>query len=362
MAKKGITGLFVQVLVGANMATALLMILTGYSYLVNPVTFPLASTMGLFFPFFLLLNILFLVFWLFFYWRKAYVPVLVLFVCYFPVRTYLGINTSETVPEGAIKVMSYNVMSYHGIPGHELSRDSNEIFRYIYDEDCDIICVQEANENYVHEAYRKKMQERYPYHQEDAMIGSGTRLALYTKYKILESDTIRYKSKSNWSIYYKLLIGGEEVYVVNNYLEVSHLSPEDRGQFAQMMRGNLDKDSATVQSKSVIAKLTEGTLTRAPQADAVAKFVKTHRDKRIILMGDFNDNPISYTHHTIGKNLTDCFISTGKGFGWTYCHNAMRVRIDNIMCSADITPYNCKVDSKIGYSDHYPIKCWLKFD
>lgn len=362
MAKKGIKGLFVQVLAGANIVTSLLMILTGYSYLVNPSKFSLASTMGLFFPFFLALNILFLIFWLFFHWKKAYLPVLTLFVCYIPVRTYLGINTSEEVPEGAIKVMSYNVLGFHGLPDNVLGHEENALVDYLCEQDCDIVCAQESCEGNLRDKCKKKLYECYPYHREDAKKRNGTRLAIYSKHEILEFDTIQYDSRGNWTAAYILKIGKQEVFVINNYLEISSLTPEDREQFSNMIRGNLDSDSAKVQSKSMIGKLSESAAVRAKQADAVAKYIKQHRGRKIILMGDFNDNPISYTHHTISKDLTDCFVSTGKGPGWSYCHNAMRVRIDNIMCSKDIIPYGCKVDNKTSLSDHYPMVCWLKID
>lgn len=362
MAKVGIKSLFVQVVSGANVVTALLMILTGYSYLVSPLTFSLIGPCGLAFPFFLALNLCFLVFWLFFHWKKAYLPVLAFIVCYYPVRTYMGINVSEDVPEGAIKVMSYNVLGFHGQEGSELSRDSNEIAQYLYDEDCDIICLQEPNEAQLSESCRNKLFERYPYHREDKKASVDGRLAIYSKHEILSMDTIPYDSGSGVSFVYTLNINNQNVCVINNHFECSNLTIEEREQFSNMMRGNLDKHEVKQESKSIFAKLSESALLRAPQALAVAKYIEEHQDKKILLMGDFNDNPISYTHYIIGKNLKDCFVESGKGFGWSYCHHAMRVRIDNIMCSKEFTPYQCKVDNEIPYSDHYPVKCWVKID
>jgi len=361
MAKKSISGLFIQVISGANIVTALLMILTGYSYLVNPMKFSLIGPWGLAFPFFLAFNLCFLVFWLFFHRKKAYIPFLTFIICYFPVHTYLGLNANSEVPEGAIKVMSYNVLGFHGLEGSSLSRDSNEIAQYFIDEDCDVICVQEPNEPYLYENCQKKLFEHYPYHRED-IDAKGSRLAIYSKHKILSADTLQYEAESAISIAYTLDINGKEIYVINNHLERSNLSIEERQQFSKMIRGDLDKHEAKNESKSVYSKLAESALLRAPQAQTIAKYIEEHKDKKMILMGDFNDNPISYTHYAIAKNLKDCFVHSGRGLGWSYCHHAMRVRIDNIMCSQGFTPYNCKVDDQIKFSDHYPVKCWLKID
>ena len=65
----------VQMLAGANIATVIVMCLVGYSDRVNPADHPLLSTVGMTFPFFLLFNLLFLLFWLFFKWRMAWIPV-----------------------------------------------------------------------------------------------------------------------------------------------------------------------------------------------------------------------------------------------------------------------------------------------
>jgi len=69
---------------------------------------------------------------------------------------------------------------------------------------------------------------------------------------------------------------------------------------------------------------------------------------------------VSYVHRTIAKDLTDCYVATGNGPGISYHLNGFFVRIDNILCTDDFTPYRCHVDRSIKASDHYPIACWLK--
>ena len=80
----------------------------------------------------------------------------------------------------------------------------------------------------------------------------------------------------------------------------------------------------------------------------------------MIVCGDFNDTPLSYTHRVISNGLIDCFVETGNGPGVSYNRSKMYVRIDNILCTPDFKPYACKVDDSIKNSDHYPIMCWLK--
>ena len=98
---------------------------------------------------------------------------------------------------------------------------------------------------------------------------------------------------------------------------------------------------------------------RAPQVDAVAKYID-NTPYPVVLCGDFNDNPLSYSRKTLAEKLTDCYVSSGFGPGISYNRHGMFVRIDNIMCSDKWKAYGCKVDKSIHYSDHYPIYCWLK--
>ena len=58
-----------NLIAGANVATVLLMLATGYADRLYPPDHPLLSVLGLTFPVFLLLNLLFLLFWIIFKWN-----------------------------------------------------------------------------------------------------------------------------------------------------------------------------------------------------------------------------------------------------------------------------------------------------
>jgi endonuclease/exonuclease/phosphatase (EEP) superfamily protein YafD len=76
--------------------------------------------------------------------------------------------------------------------------------------------------------------------------------------------------------------------------------------------------------------------------------------------GDFNDTPISYARRTIAQGLTDCFQTTGRGLGLSYNQKGFYFRIDHVLCSPDLQPFNCQVDDEMDASDHYPVVCYLK--
>ena len=185
-------------------------------------------------------------------------------------------------------------------------------------------------------------------------------MSIYSKYPILSRERIDIKSKGNLSTAYKLYIEGKEVIVINNHLETTDLSVEDKQRFKLLMKGDMKTDTAEHTSKMLIRKLGEQTAKRAPQADAVARYISYNQGTPIIVCGDFNDNPLSYVRRTIADGLTDCYVSTANGPGISYHKAGFYVRIDNMMCSSDFKPYRCKVDNSIKASDHYPISCYFK--
>lgn len=343
-----------QMVAGANVVTALVMLLVGYSDRVNPAEHPMVACVGLAYPVFIVLNCCFLLFFAIFKWRYVVVPVFAFAVSYFPTRNYCPLNISADIPMGAIKVLSYNV---HHFGADQLPDDSpNPIVDYIIGNDADIVCLQEA---FMRPRERERLCKVYEYCDTAVASGVGECLALFSHYPIIDKQRIDYASKGNMSVAYRLKINGDTVVVVNNHFETSGLSLADRAEFRQMVKGKVERSEMKAESKQLVVKLAESAKIRAPQAEAVAEYVRKAGDN-VILCGDFNDSPISYTHHTIAKELTDCYVATGNGPGISYHHNAIYVRIDNIFCSEKWKPYGCKVDRSIGFSDHYPIYCWLE--
>ena len=345
-----------RIFAGANIAVILAMLVVGYSDRINPVSHPLLANIGLLFPAFLLLNIAFMLFWLCVRKLWAAIPFAGLVVGFGPVHTYSPLSVPTETPAGALKVMSYNVFSFSTWSD---TSEPSEILEYIRRQDPDILCMQEA----VTGGRKQEIVDSTllaQFHHKDT-LNKGS-LAVYSKFPIVRHELIAYRTLgSNASGAFFLKTGkNDTTIVINNHLEVTGISLEQRAQFKAMLKGKLEKDSAEMESRALWHSLAESARVRAPQADAVARFIARHPGRSIILTGDFNDSPLSYTHRRIARELTDCYVAAGNGPGISYHYSGFYVRIDNIMCSAQWTPYQCRVDNSIKASDHYPIVCWLK--
>lgn len=348
----------VAIVATINLLAVAAMVAVGYTPYASPTEHSLLSSMGVAFPIMLIVNTGFLIFWLFVRFKMALIPIAGFILACAPIRTYIPLNFSTSVPNDAFKVMSYNIKAYNGPDKYEDT--FKEIRDYFEKEQPDILCLQED----VGSLNNKLLDEKtlFPYNSsvlftlEESQYG----LAVYSKYPIVKKERIEFGAKNNVSIAFFLTINADTVIVINNHLESTHLSIEQRNIYREIISGNMESDTAEVKTKQLFRQLADATKLRAPQADAVNEYVEKHAAYPIIVCGDFNDNPISYTHRVIAKSLTDCFVATGNGVGVSYNQNGFHVRIDNILCSEHFTPYGCTVDNKIDASDHYPIYCWLK--
>lgn len=351
----------INMVAGANIATIALMLAAGFSDRLNPTEHPLLSCFGMAFPIFLIVNLLFLFFWLTFKWRKVWIPIVGYALAYIPISLYMPVNMRQDLPEGTIKILSYNVCQYNGNRKYDQGFDT--IYNYLKRQSADIVCIQEdadAWRRYVMQRYQKI----YPYNdttifRNDAMGMNG--VGIHTRFPIIRKERIWYKSSANGSVaYYLKLDNGDTLLVVNNHLEGTHLSKEDRSNYERMIRGKMKRDTAREESIQLLDKLASSAVKRAPEAEAVHRYIQDHRQYPIIVCGDFNDNPISYSRRTIAQGLTDCFVKSGRGLGLSYNQKGFFVRIDHILCSGHFEPYNCQIDDEMDASDHYPILCWLK--
>lgn len=353
-----------------NIVAMILLLLSVQAPQVPPSSFVFIAYLGLGFPFLFVLNLIYLVLWIvFFRWKYIIVQLVVLVFCSGAITTYLPLHEPvDEIPEDCIKFMSYNVRGFDWLTGDTARR--NPILEYIATSGADIICMQEFA---VEEKKRKgsiisltefdDIMADYPYRtivrlgDTDNSVIYG--LACYSKFPITKLARVPIESLFNGSAMYQIRIGKKKITVVNNHLESNRITAEDKQlykEFVLTRNGNMIDEVA----RNVQLRLAPAFRTREMQSDIIAAHVKQQRDNThaMILCGDFNDTPLSYTYRTMKGNFIDSYLTTGKGLGITYHENNILLRIDYIMHTQNIKSYNCTVGS-VKYSDHYPIWSYL---
>lgn len=362
-------GNFVALLILAvNALFVGLLLLVAYSPHIQPVAHPVRSCLGLTFPVFLLINAGFLLFWLIIQrYKSALLPLMGMLLCYPQIRAYLPVNFhTDHLPEASIKLLSYNIMGFDGATKQD---GKNPILTYLKESDADILCLQEyytveSSSRHLSQKEVNRELKAYPYHRIHT-VGSGkghtNKIACYSKYPILSSRTLDYASEYNGSVLYEIKIGEDTITLINNHLESNKLTLADKEVYEDMLKSP-EKEKVKSGARLLIRKLAEASAIRAPQADAIAREIAASPHPSIIVCGDFNDTPISYTHRTIAQGLDDAFTESGRGLGISYNQNKFYFRIDNILTSKNLKAYNCTVDRSIKDSDHYPIWCYVSLN
>lgn len=356
----------VIILIIINVISVVGLLVTGYSYILSPINWPYLSLMGYFFPAFLFANGFFLALWVFVNWRYLFIPVIGFISAYQPLSLYCPFFTSASVDEAEyssqtkLTILSYNTYDW-GKYDKTVEDGKESVIEYIASQKPDIICLQEsALDSKALELVKDYMPEmKYHTSIRNDDDKHGVILSFLSKYPIKKEKNLEIPSKSNAAGAIWVDINGKQLLVVNCHLETQSLSLSEKEGFSRLVHGvangEVERDSMKSGSKFYLKKLSASAQKRAPQAELVSEFIKENSNISTIVCGDFNDIPLSYTHHIISNGLTDCYQKRGRGFGFSYCHNAMRVRIDHILCSPDINPIKCWVDSDIKLSDHYPI-------
>lgn len=361
---------FRTVFLGINIFTLLLLLSSFLAWNVSPERTNIFSYLGLAFPAIALVSLMFVVFWVILSgWRIVLFNILILLVCYKPITTYFPLNFIEkTAPKGAIKVLSYNT---RGIKWNleKAWNDKNPVVQYLASVDADIICMQEymasTSDKHASSNNLQKALKKYPHYSviplRSIRGGYIYGLACFSKYPIIDSHLIPVETIDNGSAIFKININGKIINIINNHLESNKLTSEDK----KLYRDFLKERDETVKLNDITQNLEErlgvAYKRRAPQADMVAQYAEEVGADAVIVCGDFNDTPISYTYNTIGKNLLDSYVETGFGPGITYHENHFWFRIDYILHSKNMKAYQFTID-KVKYSDHYPVWTYLSFE
>lgn len=326
------------------------MILCVINPLISPNRFVLTSYFGLaFWPIFIF-NLLMLLFLIFLKAKKAFLYPILALVVSIPgfLRSY-SVKKAAT-EEGNIKIVSYNVG--HTYDENNMARDKKsikeDIINIINEINPDIVCLQESVK------FNKKALEKFAnrinfkYYSNDL-----ARIVIFSKYPI-EDDTLTEKFKNTCKFGSLKIVnagGLGKFYVGCVHLQSYGLTNEEI-EYVNDTKHYINNSETT--GKSLISKLKYGFEKRTENTKTIVENMPANGIP-IIICGDFNDTPMSYTYNQMRKaGLKDAFLKVGHGLGTTYNGELPMLRIDYIWYSENVVPMTfTRLKKKM--SDHYPI-------
>ena len=337
-----------------NIVVALLLIFSCYGSILAPIgKWPFASLSGLAFPFLYLLNFMFLILWLLTWKKGALVPLSTILICLIPTLRYfpLHLSKSRNVNEPYITVISYNTEGF-GIDDNKDWTLSNPVLNYILELNADMVFMQEVPRDIINKASRdNNIKSVYPYL---GVSSASSNEAYFSKYPVVGLETINFEKTSNACLYLKILVGSDTLAVYNCHLQSNRLKETEISEYQKFIKNPTDSTHYKA-SKKVLKNLLESTAQRAGQARMISDRARKETAKYVIVCGDFNDTPLSYSHRLFNRFMRDAYAQSGVGMGITYHEHKLYYRIDHIFCSNNITPLHTWIDRTQKDSDHYPV-------
>jgi len=362
-----------------NILLAIVLILSHVSVFISPEKIWHFAFLGLVYPYLLATNILLIIFWLTFRKKEFLISLIAIITGWNVLTSIIQLNfkflKEKEIKEKyvrdyrednrTIKILTYNVRAFNIYSWARFKGAKDSILRFINEEDPDIICFQEY---YTQEkggfstSGLYKALKNTPYRHVYYTIGEGQNsnygIATFSSYPIVGKGISRYENTFNISIYTDVNINGDTIRIFNNHLQSVHLNVRNYSFLDSLSLRYSDQQLNEI--LDISHRLKNAFVKRAQQADILSEKI-SESPYPVIICGDFNDTPVSYTYKKIKSSLSDSFIEAGYGIGSTYSGIFPTFRIDYILHQSDMTAiYTERVRLKL--SDHYPLLTYLRFD
>ena len=333
---------------------------------VSPENFYFIAFFGIAYPLIVIINLLFVIYWAIQLRKRAFYSLFFIIIGWSNIHHYVqfSLKGSPDKSKKVIKVMSYNVKVFDLYNWSHNLETRAKMFNLLNDESPDIMCFQEfftrdsckfdnldsilrfQKAKYVHVEYttHERMNQHFG-------------IATFSYYPIVSKGKIDFGYHSNnVCIYSDIKIGNDTVRVYNMHLQSIAFSKSDY-KYAEDLQKDIESEDME-QSKNILRRLKKAFVKRAKQADLISASID-QSPYPVIICGDFNDTPASYTYHTISKNLKDAFVESGNGFGKSYIGIFPSFRIDYILHSKKFKAYNFRTIRE-ELSDHFPVVTYLE--
>ena len=315
----------------------------------KPAIFPLFSVIGLFFPLLWIINIAFIIIFMTQKSKLWLVALVLLIGGIYQASLILNFsaNNDRTANSVGIKLITYNTGSndsINDIEGRKQTFNNPEFM------DCDIVCLQEFTPRdekgiEVLEAFKHNINVSYFGFPK----GHSNGLSVYTNYEILDYDWLKQNNEDTYALWCDLIVGMDTVKLINVQLQSIRLEDEELESMTELQGiGSLPGNIV-----SIFSKLRRGFVWRTEQVENLKGLI-ANSEYSVVLCGDFNDPPSSYTYREFSKLLEDAFMEKGNGFDFTYAGSLPLLRIDYVLTSNNIEILTYKrIDET--FSDHYPL-------
>ncbi|MEP7195267.1 MAG: endonuclease/exonuclease/phosphatase family protein [Saprospiraceae bacterium] len=324
----------------------------------NPNQYWIFSIASLIIPVSFVINFCAIVFWLFFQWKNAWLPVAIIVIGYSQLFKLLAWNEDSDEPQckqsSAFKIMTFNVYGLKNLKDtsdQSLQKNKSQFLAFLRKNDPDILCVQENN-LFADDVISKSNLFNYVHY----VINHGA--AIYSRYPILDQGLIDFGTNTNSCLWADVLIEGRRSRIYSVHLQSNSVTKQVEQLTDDEEEKNVQKINVV---KQILTKYRKMSVRRAMEVDLVEKHA-LQSTYPVVIAGDFNDTPFSYAYKILSKNRKDSFLECGNGFGSTLVGLLPGLRIDYLL--ADKKKFNFCYHRilQTSFSDHNAVVSSLFFN
>ena len=315
---------------------------------INPESFEYVSLFGLFFPFLVFANLVFVLFWLYKKPKKALLSVVCLLLGWSSIGGMIQFGNSETSDKEAIKILSYNLRGLYIKNSDKKTVNDFTQFFHNKQRDIDVFCFQEKgqrDETILHEILGST-----------GYVGSKFGTAIYSKHPVLNKGIIKIGGNTGETVWADIKFPTGIARVYSFHLSSNLISKRTD---ALLEEAELNEETWSG-FKGILRSYTSHSVKRKQQLDILMDHVRKSPHP-VILAGDMNDVPQSYVYRLFTKNRQDSFRSKGNGMGVSFGDTYPFLRIDYILPDHRFEVLHHEVKNE-PFSDHFPIRSHVIFE
>ena len=307
---------------------------------ISPEKFPFLAILSLFVPALIIINSLFVLYWLIKLKKQLLLSTLILAVGWSFNSSLIQFTGKELSNEKGLSIMSYNVRMFNRWKWINNDSIGKNIIDFVKSKNADVVLFQEYDI-----LEKEKLDYEYKY-IETQKKDNKTGLAIYSKYPIINKGSLNLENTSNNIIFIDIIKEKDTVRIYNFHLQSLQLNTNEE---------NFGQEN----SEKLIARLKESFKIQAEQTNVFLEHEKAWKGKKIVA-GDFNNTSYSWVYNQIVNDKTDAFLEAGEGFGKTFNY-WFPLRIDFILTDRNTSVNSYQSFQKQKNSDHFPILTNISF-
>jgi endonuclease/exonuclease/phosphatase family metal-dependent hydrolase len=332
---------FLRLLLWINGGFVLLTIIGYLASYIDPSKFSFPQAVGLFMPWLLLGNLLFTIFWISLQKRWLWLSLSCLILGIGQLARFVGFHFGDLKASDQLGICTFNSQSYNE------SDHLNGYLAQIHGEhQLDFICLQEITDDHLPSLKKTADLPFHYFHRGKAIL---------SKYPILAQGNIQFDKSVNGCIWIDVTCQQKTIRIYNLHLKSNQVTREAETVLDDI---NSDRAKAFTNIRRMVANYQKNSVTRKDQVQRILKDIASV-EHPIILAGDFNDTPFSYTYQQFSNHLVDQFKKKGLGIGSTYAGAVPGLKIDYIFADEIFEPLDHTI-LRTAISDHFPVLSTMK--